>query len=521
MQYIVAPQEISIKSIQKNHYSLSPLQYRTILIKNSNVKTIGDLLDRELVSGTEVGSLAYIKINSFYTFLRTKACQDDNFQLELNIPDSFEYIKPNDYFANKGKNDERVVKKDDLLFVTGGNVGEVAIAQDLDKTIFSSHFIKIPIDTYKFYIFAFLKNCFGKEQANFAPVGSIGALDTFSKETLLSIKIPFPNQPNSNEVIKYIELLVEAVINREAEIKRKGQSITTLIERELLKKQKHNPYSYDHPSFDEILRTDHRLETGMYTKEFKEIDYLLNNYQYGCQNLSDLNYDFFRGQNLQFSSIGKSVYRSTPKKAFYQLALSRHFSEYATINKYEYLGNPKKLKEIKEGDVIFSCRGAQFGRVCIFCEKNEHAITNIDNVHIRNANSKLEHKIFIGLFLNYLRKKGHLHRIAITGSGANSLTQYQFDLLKFPNFPSSKIEEIASLFYNPQNLMDASVDLNKFKQKDKTIIRGSGIFQLSKQIKIIKERINEVVAHIINDETVEINFDFLQQNPNDALKNDL
>lgn len=509
MQYIVAPQEISIESIQKNHYSLSPLQYRTILIKNSNVKTIGDLLDRELVSGTEVGSLAYIKINSFYTFLRTKACRDDNFQLELNIPDSFEYIKPNDYFVNKGENDERVVKKNDLLFVTGGSVGEVVIAQDLGKTIFSSHFIKIPIGTHKFYIFAFLKNGFGKLQANFAPIGSISALDTFSNDTLLSIKIPFPNQPNSNEVIKYIELLVEAVINREAEIRRKDRLITTLIEKEL-RNQRNNPYSYDYPSFDEILKTDHRLETGMYTKEFKEMNYLLNNYQYGYQNLSDLNYDFFRGQNLQFSSIGKSVYSSTPKKGFYQLALSRHFSEYATIDKYEYLGNSKKLKEIEKGDVIFSCRGAQFGRACIFCEKIKNTITNIDNVHIRNANSKMEHKIFIGLFLNYLRKKGHLHRIAITGSGANSLTQYQFNLLKFPNFPNSKIEEIADLFYNPRNLTDVSVELNEFEQKDEAIVRDSSVFQLNNQTKIIKDRINEVVAHIINDETVETSFDFLQ-----------
>lgn len=513
MKYIVAPQEISIESIQKHDYSLSPMQYRIIVIKNSNVKTIEELLEGELVSGTEVGSLAYTKINSSYVFLRTKTCQEDTYQLELNIPDSFEYIKPNDYFANKGKNDERVVKKNDLLFVTGGNVGEVVIAQDLHKTIFSSHFIKIPIDTYKFYIFAFLKNDFGKEQANFAPVGAIGALDTFSKDTLLSIKIPFPNQSNSNEVIKYIEFLVDAIINREAEIKRKDQLISSLIEMELLKNQRENTYSYDQPSFDEIIKTDYRLETGMYTREFKEMNYLLNNYQYGCQSLSDLDYDYFRGQNLQFSSIGKSVYSSTPKNGFYQLLLSSYISEYATIIKYEYLGNSKKLKEIEKGDVILSCRGVQFGRVCVFCEEIKNTITNIDNFHIRNVNSKVEHKIFISLFLNHLRKKGHLHRIAITGSGANSLTKYQFNLLKIPNFPNSKIEDIADLFYNPPNLMDVSVDVNNFKQKDDSIVRGSGIFQLDKQIKMLKERIKEVVTNIIDDETVEINFNFLNKIP--------
>lgn len=235
---------------------------------------------------------------------------------------------------------------------------------------------------------------------------------------MLSIKIPFPNQSNKNEVIEYVELLVKAIINREKEIKNKDKLITELIDKELIENQKDNGFSYEYPSYEKILKTSYRLETGMYTKEFKKMDFLLNNYQNDWQNLSDLNYDVSRGQNLQFTNIGKSIYSDTLKKGFYRLALSKHFSEYATINKYEYVGNSKKLKEIKKGDVIFSCRGAQFGRVCIFCEEIINTITNIDNVHIRNDNSQMKHRIFICLFLNYLRRKGHLHRIAITGSGA-------------------------------------------------------------------------------------------------------
>lgn len=508
MQYAVSPREISINEITTHQYSLSPLQYRRIQIKNKNVKKIRDLLENELISGAEVGSLAYIRVKSPYRFLRTKACQDDSFQLNLNISDSYEYIKPDDFFQNKGKNDERILQEYDLLFVTGGNVGEVTIAQNLENTIFSSHIVKLPMMKYKFYVFAFLKNNFGKEQANLCPLGSIGGLDTFTDETLLDISIPFPNQKNSEEVIKYIESLIRSVINKENEIQKKDCLIMELIDRELIENQKKNKFSYEYPNYDEFLKTSYRLETGMYTQEFKEMNFLLDNYQYGWQNLSGLDFTVSRGQNLQFSNIGLSLYSTIPKKGFYKLALSTNFSEYATIKKYEYVGNQNKLKEIKQGDVIFSCRGVLFGRICIFCDPIKNTITNIDNVHIRNDNAEMKDKIFIGIFLNYLRKKGHLHRIAITGSGANSLTQYQFDLLKFPNFFDEKKEEIVRLFYNQNIPITNQFNLNNFEEQDTIITKQSGIFQLDKQIKIIKERINEIIGQIINDKDIEIDFNF-------------
>ncbi len=206
--------------------------------------------------------------------------------------------------------------------------------------------MKLPISRFKYYIYAFLKNKFGKEQANFGPIGSIGGLDTFTKDTLLSIQIPFPNQFDKDDIIKFVELLVKAIINREQEIIDKDKLIMDFIDKELIENQKENIFSYEYPSYKDILNTDYRLETGMYTKEFKEMDFLLNNYQNGWQTLSDMNFDVSRGQNLQFTSIGKSVYSTVPKYGFYKLALSKHFSEYATINKYEYVGNAKKLKEI-------------------------------------------------------------------------------------------------------------------------------------------------------------------------------
>lgn len=510
MNYVVSPKEVSIKEIEKHQFSFSPLQYRRIEIRNKNTKKIRELIEEQLISGSEVGSLAYVRVKSNYRFLRTKACQDNCFQLNLSIPGSYEYIKPDDFFQNKGKHDERILQENDLIFVTGGNVGEVAISQKLENAIVSSHIVKIPITECKYYVFAFLKNNFGKEQANLCSPGSIKGLDTFNNEILLDIKIPFPNQKNKRDVVEYIELLVKAVIKKENEIHKKDNFVVELIDNELIKNQKKKKFSYAYPSYNEILKTSNRLETGMYTQEFKKIDFLLNNYQNGWKTLSELGFTVSRGQNLQFSNIGQSIYSTIPKKGFYKLALSTHFSEYATITKYKFIGNKNNLKEIKNGDIIFSCRGVLFGRVCIFCEPAENTITNIDNVHITNDNAKLKDKISIGLFLNYMRKKGHLHRIAITGSGANSLTQYQFDLLKIPIFPDLKKEEIVNLFYN-KKISKYAFNMDDFKKKDAVITEQSGIFQLDKQIKTIKEKINMLVNQIINNQEIEIDFDFYNQ----------
>ena len=53
-----------------------------------------------------------------------------------------------------------------------------------------------------------------------------------------------------------------------------------------------------------------------------------------------------------------------------------------------------------------------------------------------------------------------------------------------------------------------NISLDKFNMIDNKIISNSGIFQLDKQIKIIKLKINEIIEKIIKDEDVEIEFSF-------------
>lgn len=500
--YLEIPNKISYKDMIKKN-SLSALQYKKTSCKNKNIKIVKDLIEVKITSWKEVWSNSYIKSNTNYKFIRTKAIQSSNFQLDLSIEGSFEYIKPKDFEANKWLNNKNILNKNDLIFVTWWNVWEVAISQETQNSIMSSHILKLPIKENKYYIFSFLKNNFCKEQANLWPLWSIAWLDSFNIDILLNIKIPFPNQKNSKDIINYIELLTQSIINKEEEIRSKNKIISNIIEYELINSQDNIRTKLNSVTYKELKKV-WRLDTWMYNDNYKKVFSLIENYKNWNSTLDGLWYKITRWQNLQISNIWKSIYSEEPKEWFYKLILSKYFTEFMTYNKCDYLWSPKKLKTIKKWDIIFSCRW-DLWRTIVFCETSENIITNIDNVHIENKKATIENKIFIWCFLNYLRNIWFLSLVSITWSWADSFTKYHFDLLRFPDFSKKKQEEIAKIYYNPIEY-PKKLTLENFTEIDKIWNKNVGIVELDKSIKKMKEHLNNIIDKIINDEDIEIKF---------------
>lgn len=502
--YLKVPSKISYKDLSKKS-SLSASQYKKIFCKNTNIKLIKDLVFWKITSWKEVWSDSYTTLNTNYKFIRTKAIQNNNFQLDLNIEWSFEYITPQKFEKNKWLNDKNTVSKEDLLFVTWWNVWDVVISQEVKNSIISSHILKLPIKKNKYYVFSFLKNNFCKEQANLWPLWSIAWLDSFNINTLLNIQIPFPNQKNQDDIIKYVELLTQSIINKEKEIRNKNTKILNLIENELFKNQDISSLKLNKVTYKEIKKV-WRLDTWMYNEKYKKIFFLIKAYKNWNSTLENLGYKITRWQNLQVSNIWKSIYSEEQKEWFYKLILSKYFTEFMTYNKCDYLWNPKKLKIIKKWDIIFSCRW-DLWRTIVFCENAENLITNIDNVHIENPKTSIENKIFIWCFLNYLRSIWFLTFISITWSWADSFTKYHFDLLKFPNFSEAKQKEIARLYYSPTKYAK-HLTMDNFLEKDKDRNKVAWITELDKSIKEMKTYLNIILDKIIDDKDIKIDFNF-------------
>lgn len=490
--------KISYKEILYLKCNLAPSQLTILDIPNKNIKLVRDLLDRKLIysdKGIEIGSVNYISRSSHF-FMKAKALQSNYFMPFLDN-ESVIPIRPQvfkDFKLNEG----------DIIISKDSNIGESAI---LDKNYpnyaLSGALYKLPITKHKLYLFAFLKHDYFKKQLSIlVPKGSI---ISHAKTLFLGCKIPFPNQKNANEVIRYIELLTQAIINKEKEIGRKNKLILYSIKNEIVENQKRNRFNYKLPSIKDIKKIK-RLDTGLYSEEFKRLDYLIKNYKFGISDIETLGYNISRGQNLQISNIGKSIYSEKYKFNFYKLLLSKYFTDYMTVANELYLGNSKKLKTVNKGEIIFSSRG-NLGRVVVLCDEIENTITNIDNFHITNLKTTLTQNIFIGVFLNFLKANNYLSKIAITGSGADSFTKYQFKLIPIPNFQESKQKEIAELYHNRINYPN-NLNLENFLEEDKKWNEKAGIIEIDKSIKTIKKMLDTALDKIINDEGIEINLEF-------------
>lgn len=507
MRYLNVPLEVSSTDVISHGYKLSAKSHKKINLKNKNFKKLSELLTGDPIAGKEVGSLAYVK-KSEYCFLRTKAIQSTLYSLDLDTNGTFEYIKPKDFKENVGKNKQRCIYEYDLLFVTGGNVGEVALAQtDFENTIYSSHMLKLPVAQQKLYLFSFLKHSFCKEQANFSPEGAIKGLDTFDVSYLLNIKIPFPNH-NEKEVIRYIEELTRAAINKEVEIKRKHNLIHEKISSELVANQKPDQFKYEFPSLDDV-RAVNRLDTNLFRPSFRQHEFLIKNYTKGYRSIRNLNFDISRGQNLQISNIGKSIYSDKHYPNFYTLMLPKYISRYGTVDEIEYLGNKNKLKTLKKGDLIFGAEGFEKGRSIVITDESSKTITNIHGITLHHRESNMVISIFVKCFLDYLRNTGLVDLYAVGGNGGSLAMKY-WDIIPFPNFPQDKQTEIAKLYHNADVVIAVDqLTVDNFIATDNLFNEIAGIVELDRTAKIIKARIDEVIDLIVRDEPVKIDFDFL------------
>ena len=487
------------QDIVKNKHNLAPSQMGSLITPNRNQYFIRDLLSRKLKSsdsGKEVGSVNYI-LKSPKFFIRTKALQKESF-LPLIAEETTKPIRPQVFI-------DFALKDGDILICKDSGIGEVVILdQDLPNHTISSALCKLPIQKDKYYLFAFLKHKYFLSQLNL--MAPKGATIRHSKTLFLDCKIPYPNQKNKDGVISYVELLTQAIINKEKEIKKNHRQIIDEIEKEIMENQKDNEFEYEEVNFKE-LKKHLRLDVGLYGEIYKKLKFLVKNYKHGQTNIKNLDFKSKRGQNLQVSYIGKSIYSKNPKENFYKLITSSDLTGYGTHNEYRYLGNSKKLLLVNHGDIMFSATGqahTSVGKVCVFINPPKKLISNINSFFFHKENFNLRENIFISCFFTFLKIKGYFVEIIGKGNGG-SFTEKHFPFVNIPNFPKPKQRKIASLYHNV-NTYPTNLDLKNFLSEDQKWNKKSGIIEIDKSMKKMKSHLNDVLDDIVNDKAIKLKF---------------
>ena len=494
-QYIDTPQYTTINDVESKSFSLSASQYKSFCIKNKNTVYVKDFLSRHLKRedlGNEVGSDAYVESSPF-SFIKTKALQPETYLLDID-EESMPHIVPQAYVKTS-------LQKGDLLISKDSNVGEIAILdKEYPNSMLCSGIYKLPIEKNKYYLLAFIKSDVVRQQIDFlVPRGST---IRHGKTKFLDCLVPIPNI-NKETTIEYIEILVQAIINKEMEIRKKHQKILDCIQSELNVNQKPSCYHYTFPSINEILDTT-RLDSSLYSEEFKKNCFLTNNYLYGSTTISNMGFYINRGQNLQVSCIGQSVYSDTYRSGFYTLIKPTNITKFGTVPQCEYLGNSNDLLCLKKGDIIFGAEGTFRSTVVI--EESKNTITNIHGIIFNQDSHDIKKGIFLKLILDYYHDNGMIKSFSVGGNGGSLAIKY-LDYLKIPNFPNYVEEKIVRLYHNSDIIYDVSCcGLNDFLEYDNQFNNDAGIYELDKSMTYLKAKLEKAINDIVDDIEVKTAF---------------
>jgi type I restriction enzyme S subunit len=497
-QYIKTPAYISYEDIQKKDYVLSSPQYTKLIMPNRNYKLVRDFLSRPLEQtdlGVEVGSHNYIG-KSHYYFLRTKALQPYSYLPDISQETSIPII-PKVFLKQN-------LKEGDLLISKDSNIGEIVILdKDYPNFMVSGAIYKLPIQEYKYYLLAFIKHQFFREQLNF--MVPKGATIRHAKTYFLNCEIPFPNK-KQKETIKYIEILMQAIVNKEKLIKEYHEHILIDIETELINNQKGHKFNFSFPGINEIAEME-RLDTGLYNEEFKKWNHLVLNYKHGSKNLLSRGFTWARGTSLENNAIKTRIDSDIYVNGFYELVLPTYISQYGFVEKSFFIGTPTKLKTISKGDIIFGGEGFGKGRTYVVIDDTIDVATNYHGIRIINKNNNLTESIFIRCFLAFWRHKGMIDYIGVGGSGGHCAPAY-FHLIETTLFPKNKMCDIVKHYHNDILSFESVTDgnLNNFLKLDNNYNKFVGIYELDKSAKLLKNKLNKAIDNIINDKPVIMDF---------------
>jgi type I restriction enzyme S subunit len=469
--------------------TLSFSQFKELAIKNKNFLFVKDFLNRPLSRkdlGVEVGSINYIEKSPYY-FLRTKALQHYSFLPEITKESSLP-IMPKGFVKMD-------LKEGDLLISKDSNIGEIVILEkDCPNFMLSGAIYKLPITEKKYYLLAFIKHDIFREQLNF--IVPRGATIRHAKTLFLNCKIPMPNH-NAENTIKFIELLTQAIINKEKLIKERHRTILSLIEKELIKNKKDDAFHYEMPNYKEILENG-RLDAGTYVEQFKKIKYLIQNYSNS--------YFYLNKNQIKSGSTPEPRYIGNQKKLKYKWVTPSHCSGHGTIEIDERI-NQIKTNNINQNCILLTNRGQGYdcGKAIFYnfvdFGKGQH------NQGMYQVSDYENHKlIFMMCFLNTKMMREFCSNLSL-GSKMKELKVEHFLQIPFPNFFEAKQKEIAKLYHNPESVYNTKdFNLANFLEKDNVFNETAGIYELDKTAKQLKEILNKAIDDIVNDKEAELHF---------------
>ena len=481
--------------LSRDSFKWLDLNKNVLMLKNKYPNILDDFV---LVDGYSFPSSSYVtNVKEITNKIRLIQIGNVNEQ-EWIISEKrkFEFL-PNTFLLSKKK--YFLKNKHILVSLTGG--------QDITNDItsyFDSSFeaflnqrvgafsMKNDDDDLFFYFYALTKSPFFKKQW----IGKGGIQkNTVSRERN---KTYLP-KINNKDVIKYISSLVQAIINKEKLIAENQKRILNEIEKELQQNQKSIIFNFDFPTISE-LEASTRLDTGIYSKQFKGIDFLIKNYKQG--------YFFLDRNNLKSGSTPDTRFIGDINILTYRWVTPTHCSDNGLIFVNEGI-NLKGNNNINEDCIMFINRTSKGGEGEFVGIATYYNFTDFKEGHHNQGIYRFSDKnktkmLFILCMMNcdFMRK---YCRALSVGSKMKELKMEHFLQIPFPNFPEEKQKIIVKSYHNDDVEYNfANWNLDNFLIRDNEFNKVAGIYELDKTAKQLKAKLDLAIDNIVNDKPVNI-----------------
>lgn len=473
---------ININDLKKNNFKLAASNYQKVNVNLTKLEEITKYIDR-IEKGVEVGSQEYVD-NSEFKFLRTAAFNEKAFSLKIDH-NSLIDITPKAFVDN-------YLKKDDILICKDSNVGEVSILnEDMNKTMYSSGINKIVFKEHSKYYFAIMKNANFKNQLDkMIPKGST---IKHAKDLYLKCKVPIVK---NEEIIKYIEDLVDIIIKKESYIRRKKQIIDEYIQNEIDTNQSKEDYIYKYPTINDIRKVN-RLDTGNYTNDFKELEYKIKNYKRG--------FFYIEEENIKGGNTPKDRYIDKRKDLKFLWIIPTLINDDGTF--YKELRISCEKNNINENCCLIINRtskggiGEYVGITSFYnYEENGKAQHNQGIYKISNYSDKK--LVFITCLLNNPIYRQICANLSM-GSKMKELKLKNFLQIPFPNFEEKDIDFIYKLYTEKTKKKITNKD--KFRKDNED--NKCGILEIYKSMNSAKQKLDDIVNKLYNEESIEIKYE--------------
>jgi hypothetical protein len=343
----------------------------------------------------------------------------------------------------------------------------------------------------KGWMFAFLRSKYFLHQIS--ALQNRGVYPRLDIEALQHILIPVPSVRAAQDA----DRLVEALILVRGALKEAFAKQNAIISNELGQGSA-KTYVHRSASYSSIFKAG-RIDAGFYSARVGLVLHQIESYRHGSSDVESLGYDLLRGQNLQKTAIGESIYSDSPHPNFYRLIRPTNFSEFGIVDAVEYLGNKGQLSVLQYGDIVFSAEG-NVGKCIVIDTTLEGSITNIHGIVLRprRKTNSFKESSFVAAVLRYFRSAGVFMHLAVGGQGGSFASQY-WSLVSIPNMPSSVRDVISDVYSNGKVQAmspDSFATMAGFERYIQRAVRDAGVIQLQRIAGYISEALMSSVTRI-------------------------